>query len=304
MPVFAQEQCMSDWSGIWVAIVTPFLSDESRSVDHPGLKRLVHRCKSAGVHGIVALGSTGEPWAMDDAQQRAVLDTILACADGLPVIAGLGGNHVGQMHARLAAFNSLPLAGIISAPPPYVRPSQPALVQHFERLADLSRAPLLLYDIPYRTGVAMDLATILALAAHRNIAGIKDCGGSATKTQALIQDGRLAVLAGEDAQAFSNLCLGGAGAITAAANVRPEAFVALFQALHRADLSAARRIQHALLPLIDALFSEPNPALVKAALQAGGLITGAVRTPLIDASDAGRARVLQALEAFDALVPR
>ncbi|RQP23921.1 4-hydroxy-tetrahydrodipicolinate synthase [Piscinibacter terrae] len=295
---------MSDWSGIWVAIVTPFLNDGPRSVDHAGLKRLVRRCKSAGVKGLVALGSTGEPWALDDAEQVAVLDTILASGDGLPVIAGLGGNHVGQMHARLAAFNGLPLAGVISSPPPYARPSQPALVQHFERLADLSRAPLLLYDIPYRTGVAMELPTILALAAHRNIAGIKDCGGSAAKTQALIQDGRLAVLAGEDAQAFGNLCLGGAGAITAAANVRPEAFVAMFHALQRADLPKARPIQHALLPLIDALFSEPNPALVKAALQAQGLIADAVRAPLIDASDAGRARVLQALEAFDAQVSR
>ena len=199
---------MFDGSGVWVATVTPFTARTERSVDHAALKRLVAHLKAARVKGIVALGSTGEPWSLDEVEQTAVLDTILSEAGAMPVVAGLGGNHVGRLHERLAVLNGLPLAGVISAPPPYARPSQAALVEHFQRLADVSRAPLLLYDIPYRAGVAIELATILALAAHGNIVGIKDCGGSAAKTQAVIEDGRLAVLAGEDAQAFSTLCLG------------------------------------------------------------------------------------------------
>jgi len=130
--------------------------------------------------------------------------------------------------------------------------------------------------------------------------GIKDCGGSAAKTQALIEDGRLAVLAGEDAQVFSTLCLGGAGAVAAAANVCPEAFVAMFEAVRDGRIEAGRQLQHALRPLIDALFAEPNPALIKAALNARGLVSEAVRPPLLGATDAGRAGVLKALAKFGA----
>jgi 4-hydroxy-tetrahydrodipicolinate synthase len=291
---------MFDGRGVWVAVLTPFSSTAERAVDHAALKRLVARLKAARVKGIVALGSTGEPWSLGEAEQTAVLDTILSHADGMPVVAGLGGNHVGQMHQRLSVLNGLPLAGVISAPPPYARPSQAGLIEHFKRLADLSRAPFLLYDIPYRTGVALDLSTILALAEHGNIVGIKDCGGSPAKTQALIEDGRLAVLAGEDVQVFSNLCLGGAGAITAAANVCPEAFVAMFEAVREGRIDDGRKLQHALRPLIDAMFAEPNPSLVKAALSARGLTGDGVRAPLLGATDAGRAGVLKALAAFDA----
>ncbi len=291
---------MFDGSGVWVAIVTPFTETSEHSVDHAALKRLVASLKAARVKGIVALGSTGEPWSLDESEQAAVLDTILSEAGGMPVVAGLGGNHVGRLHERLAVFNGLPLAGVISAPPPYARPSQAALVEHFQRLADLSRAPFLLYDIPYRAAVALELPTILTLAAHGNIVGIKDCGGSAAKTQALIEDGRLAVLAGEDAQVFSTLCLGGTGAITAAANACPEAFVAMFEAVRDGRIDDARKLQHALRPLIDAMFAEPNPALVKAALGARGLIADTVRPPLLGSTDAGRAGIAKALAAFDA----
>jgi len=291
---------MFDGSGVWVAIVTAFTASSERAVDHAALKRLVAHLKAARVKGIVALGSTGEPWSLSDAEQSAVLDTILGAADGMPVVAGLGGNHVGHLHERLAVLNGLPLAGVISAPPPYARPSQAALADHFSRLADLSRAPFLLYDIPYRTGVALELPTILSLAGHGNIVGIKDCGGSAAKTQALIEDGCLAVLAGEDAKVFSTLCLGGAGAVTAAANVCPEAFVAMFEAVRDGRIDAGRRLQHALRPLVDALFAEPNPALVKAALNARGLTSEAVRAPLLGATEAGRTSVLKALAKFDA----
>jgi len=291
---------MFDGSGVWVAIPTPFTATAERAVDHAALKRLMAHLKAARVKGIVALGSTGEPWSLDDSEQDEVLDTILGDAGSMPVVAGLGGNHVGRLHQRLSVLNGLPLAGVISAPPPYARPSQAALAEHFRRLAEVSRAPLLLYDIPYRAGVAIELPTILALAAHENIVGIKDCGGSAAKTQAVIEDGRLAVLAGEDAQVFSSLCLGGAGAITAAANVCPQAFVDMFEAVRDGRIDDGRRLQHALRPVIDAMFAEPNPALVKAALSARGLAGDAVRAPLLGATEAGRAGVLKALAAFDA----
>lgn len=291
---------MSDLSGIWVAIVTPFHNDATHSVDHTALRKLVQHLRQAEVTGLVALGSTGEAAALDDAEQDAVLDTVLDAAQGLPVIAGLAGNHVGHLHARLAHLNTLTLHAVLSPAPYYVRPSQPALMQHFSDLADRARAPLVLYDIPYRTGVTMELDTILSLAAHPHITGIKDCGGSLDKTQQLISDGRLQVLAGEDAQIFHNLCLGGAGAITAAAQVCPAAFMAMFQALKADRLAEGRQWQHRLAPLIRALFSEPNPALIKGALAQLGLGTVTVRSPLLAGSPAAQSACLRVIHDMEA----
>jgi 4-hydroxy-tetrahydrodipicolinate synthase len=170
---------------------------------------------------------------------------------------------------------------VLSPAPYYVRPSQAGLIAHFNALADASHAPLVLYDIPYRTGVEMTRDTILSLAAHGHIAGIKDCGGSMDKTHALIADGRLQVLAGEDDLTFHNLCLGGAGAITAAAQVMPRAFMAMYRSLRAGDLATARRWQHRMVPWIDQLFSQPNPCMVKAALADQGLMRIDVRPPLL-----------------------
>jgi 4-hydroxy-tetrahydrodipicolinate synthase len=276
-----------DLSGIWVALVTPFHSQaDGQGVDHAALRGLIAHLKRAQVSGLVALGSTGEAAALDDSEQDAVLDTVLDAADGLPVIAGLAGNHIGHMHARLAHLNTLPLHAVLSPAPYYVRPSQAGLVAHFTALADASRAPIVLYDIPYRTSVPMTLDTILSLAAHANITGLKDCGGDLDKTQAIIADGRLQVLAGDDAQVFHNLCLGGAGAITAAAQVRPEAFVAMYRALRAGELDQGRRQQHALAPVLQALFAQPNPCVIKAVLAQQGLMRNEVRSPMLPFNDA------------------
>lgn len=289
---------MTDLSGIWVALVTPFLGPTSNpaqgpGVDHASLRCLIAHLRDAGITGLVALGSTGEPAALDDAEQDAVLDTVLDAAQGLPVIAGLAGNHVGHLHARLAHLNTLPLHAVLSPAPYYVRPSQAGLITHFQALADASRAPLMLYDIPYRTGVQMTLDTLLTLAAHEHIIGLKDCGGSLDKTQQLIADGRLQVLSGEDALIFHNLCLGGAGAITAAAQVAPREFMGMYQAMRQEQLAPARALQHQLVPLMRSLFAEPNPVLVKAELARQGLVLPHVRPPFLEASSSA----VQAVEA-------
>lgn len=277
---------MIDLSGLWVALVTPFEAASPHRVDHAALRRLVQHLRSVPVSGLVALGSTGEAAALDEAEQDAVLDTVLEAAAGLPVIAGLAGQHVGQLHARLAAMARWPLHAVLSPAPAYVRPSQAALVQHFLDLAERSPHPLVLYDIPYRTGVSLALETLWALADHPRIVGIKDCGGSPDKTQQLVADGRLQVLAGEDHLIFPTLCLGGAGAITAAAQVDPARFMALFAAMRQGDLARARALHHALAPLVRALFAEPNPAVVKGVLAQQGWCTPTVRAPLLAGSGA------------------
>lgn len=283
-----------NFSGIWVPLVTPFLTpfEADGGVDHAALRGLVKRCADAGITGLVALGTTGEPASLDDAEQAAVLATILDAADGaLAVIVGLAGNHAPSLLARARQLSALPIVGLLVPAPYYVRPSQAGIVDHFTRLADASAVPLVLYDVPYRTGVAIELETLLALAAHPNIAAIKDCAGDVATTLALIRDGRLQVLAGKDIEMFSTLCAGGGGAIAASAHLCPRAFVAMQRALAEGRLADARERWHTLVPLIAALTSEPNPAPVKAALAQLDLMRDELRPPMTRASAAVRDRL-------------
>ncbi|WP_321786265.1 4-hydroxy-tetrahydrodipicolinate synthase [Paraburkholderia sp. J94] len=272
---------MSSFSGIWIPLVTPF---NQGAVDHEALDALVRHYARAGVAGFVALGTTGEPAALDDREQDAVLATVLAAAGPLPVVAGVSGNHTASVRERVEALNDTPIAGVLAAAPYYIRPSQAGVIGHFTALADASRKPFILYDIPARTGVRLELATLLELAGHERIVAVKDCGGSLDKTLALILDGRLQVLCGEDIEMFGALCAGASGAIAASAHLLPERFVAMAQAVREGRLADARALWHALVPLVRAAFAEPNPGPVKAALARCGLIRNELRAPMTSVS--------------------
>lgn len=282
-----------EFSGLWIPLITPFADD---AVDHPALSSLVKHYADAGVSGFVACGSTGEAAALDKAEQGAVLDTILKAAGTLPVVMGLSGYHLGQTIAWVQELAQRPIAGLLVPPPHYIRPAQAGLVHWFTALADASDKPLVVYDIPYRTGTTITLETLLSLAAHPNIQAIKDCGGDAGKTQALVADGRLQVLAGEDAQIFNTLALGGAGAITASAHQCTEQFVELTRCLREGDLHRARSLWQHLLPLVNAVFAEPNPAVIKAVLAGQGRMQNGLRLPMMAASAEATARLLTAMD--------
>jgi 4-hydroxy-tetrahydrodipicolinate synthase len=273
---------MSIFSGIWIPLVTPFLNGR---VDHDALRRLVRSYIEAKVAGFVALGTTGEPSSLDHAEQEQVLAAILDEAKDHPVAVGLAGNNSAELRERALRLNELPIAGLLVPAPYYVRPSQSGLTDHFTTLADISTVPLIVYDIPYRTGVRLDLATLLTLAGHPNIHAIKDCAGSLETTLALILDGRLSVLAGEDLNMFSTLCLGGHGAIAASAHVRAADFVAVYNDIKHGRLDEGRERFHRLASLIQALGSEPNPAPVKCALDILRMIRQDLRAPMTQATD-------------------
>jgi 4-hydroxy-tetrahydrodipicolinate synthase len=285
----------ADFSGLWVPLITPFVG---QAVDHEALGRLVKHLVSAGVTGLVVCGSTGEAAALSAEEQLAVLRTVARHAPGCPLVMGVGGSNQPTALSWLRTVNAgaeldLPrLHGVLVSAPSYIRPSQAGLRQWFTDLAEASSAPLVLYDIPYRTGATLERDTLLALADHPNIQAIKDCGGDAAKTMALLRDGRLQVLAGEDTQVFSTLALGGAGAIAASAHVHPQHWVALVAALRRGDVASARRLWQPLAPLVEALFSEPNPAPVKAWLAHQRLVENALRPPMTPMSLAGQERLL------------
>ena len=279
------------FSGLWIPLVTPFQSDGA--VDHPALAALTARLLAEGVAGFVACGSTGEAAALDKDEQLAVLETVLEAAQGLPVAMGLSGYHLGQVLAFVQTLARYPLAGLLVPAPHYIRPSQQGLLQWFIAIADASSAPVIVYDIPYRTGSTITTETLLMLAAHPHIQAIKDCGGDVAKTQALITDGRLAVLAGEDAQMLTTLALGGTGAIAASAHWQAPRFVELIALLRAGDLPEARRVWQALQPWVTTCFAEPNPAPLKALLAQEGEMRNVLRVPMTAASPALEARLAE-----------
>jgi 4-hydroxy-tetrahydrodipicolinate synthase len=276
---------MQEFSGIWVPLVTPFAPDGT--VDAPALAALVRRLADAGVHGFVVCGTTGEPATLSEAEKAQVLETVLGAGGELPLLMGVSGVVPDEVAAQCEHWGAERIAGFLVPPPSYVRPSQQGIIGFFERVA-AAAAPhaLFVYDIPYRSGVELSLATLRTLARIPGIRGVKDCGGDTHKTQALIADGELAMFAGEDHLIFTHLCQGGSGAIAASAHLHPERFVALYDALRASRLDEARALHHALAPLIGALFAEPNPGPLKAVLASLGRIGPDLRAPMTPPSAA------------------
>jgi 4-hydroxy-tetrahydrodipicolinate synthase len=269
-----------DFSGVWIPLVTPF---RAGVVDHDALAALVGRLAKDGVAGFVVCATTGEAPLLADAERLDVLATIKSRTT-LPLVMGASGTTAAEVLRRIDAAARHAPAAFMVTPPPYLRPSQDALRAFYTAIADASPAPLVVYDIPARTGVRLELDTLLALAAHPRIVALKDCGGRVAQTEALIADGRLQVLCGNDDEWFSTRCLGGAGAIAASAHVRTDLFVAFDAALARGDLVAGRALWRRLKPLTAALFEEPSPGPVKALLAAGGECANELRAPMTTAS--------------------
>nr|WP_294981167.1 4-hydroxy-tetrahydrodipicolinate synthase [uncultured Pseudomonas sp.] len=268
---------MSTFRGIWVALATPFRAGE---VDFAALHTLVARLLEDGVTGFVVCGTTGEAAALSHEEQLAVLDAVLQWVPPQQVIMGLAGSNLRELLAFQQQIQRRPLAGLLVPAPYYIRPSQVGLESFFQTVADAATVPVVLYDIPYRTGVRIERETLRRIVRHPRIAAIKDCGGDLETTLALIADGEVEVLTGEDLQIFNNLCQGGAGAISASAHVRADLYVRMLYQVESGDLAGARATFYRLLPWIQAAFAEPNPAAVKAALALQGLIADELREPM------------------------
>ncbi|KPA88060.1 MULTISPECIES: 4-hydroxy-tetrahydrodipicolinate synthase [Pseudomonas] len=287
---------MSAFQGIWVPIVTPFIN---QAIDFVALRRLASHLLESGVDGLVVCGTTGEAAALGKHEQLAVLDAVLEVATPQQVVMGLAGNNLSELLQFQSEILKRPLAGLLVPAPYYIRPSQAGLQAFFQTVADASSVPLILYDIPYRTGVSFEAATLLDIVAHENIVAIKDCGGNLNNTLALLASGKVDVLCGEDNQIFNALCLGATGAIAASAHIRPELFVQLHRQVRDQQLTAARTTFFQLTPLLQSLFAEPNPAPVKSVLALQGLIRDELRAPMQASSRALIARLQGQLAALD-----
>lgn len=279
---------MSAFQGIWVPVVTPF---QDGAIDYIGLRRLVGHLLEKHVAGIMVCTTTGEAASLSRDEQLAVLDAVLQWVPAHRVVMGLAGNNQIELLQFQGEILKRPVAGLLVPAPSYIRPSQAGLEAFFRTVADASSVPIILYDIPYRTGVTFEQATLLSIVRHARIVAIKDCGGNLGNTLALLASGEVDVLCGEDVQIFNALCLGASGAIAASAHVHTERFVALWQQVRDNQLAEARATFFELVPLINAMFIEPNPAPVKAALALEGLIGSELRAPMQGASEAVVARL-------------
>jgi 4-hydroxy-tetrahydrodipicolinate synthase len=289
---------MTSFTGIWVPLVTPFQHGE---IDIAALQALVCRLTTTGITGLVVCGSTGEAAALSEDEQLIVLDAVLQAAPNCPVVMGLAGNNMRTVVGRLQQIQRRPIAGVLAPPPYYIRPSQAGLVEYFQALADAASVPLIIYNIPYRTGVSMEFGTLNTIAQHERVKAIKDCGGDQGLTMRLIAETTLQVLAGEDQQLLSTLALGGSGAILASAHIRPDLFVRVADAVRDGQLREAKEVFYRLLPIIRLLFQEPNPGPLKSALAAMGLMHDELRAPMQNASPALRECMAQELKRLECL---
>ena len=290
--------------GLLVPVITPF--DAARHIAEDALERHADEVLAAGAAGIVALATTGEATSLDEGERAAVVAVCArACAarDAVLVV-GAGTYDTRETIARHEALADVPgVRASLAVVPYYVRPSEAAIVAHFQAVAERSPVPLIVYNIPYRTGRGLGSAALLELAGTGNIVGVKQAVGGIDADTLQVLAGApssFSVLGGDDAFLFPLVLMGGAGAIAASANVATDRFAAMIDDGLAGRLDEGRSRAEALLPLTLALFAEPSPAVIKAVLHVQGKIpTPHVRMPLADASPTA---LDQALTVLDTLV--
>jgi 4-hydroxy-tetrahydrodipicolinate synthase len=287
--------------GVYVAVVTPFGQDGSVALE--ALEGLVHGFLDAGAAGVVALGTTAEAAALEPAEKQAVIDLCSkACAErSAQLIVGAGTNNTAASVAAVEALRGTPaLVAALSVVPYYVRPSEAGIVEHMKAVAAASPVPVVVYNIPYRTGRALGSASLLELAGVPNIAGVKQAVGSVDLDTLEVLAGAppgFAMLGGDDAYLFPTVLMGGAGTIAASANIATERFVAMIECGLAGKLEEGRATSEALLPVVKRLFAEPNPSVIKGVLHALGKIpTNSLRLPMTPASTVAVDAALAALE--------
>ena len=286
---------MSDriFTGCGTALLTPFKGEE---VDYEAFAATVDWQVTTGVDFLVPLGTTGETPTLSDEEKRRVLDVAIRHAAGRPVVAGVGSNSVGATLANMRLLQDADAFLVVV--PFYNKPPQRGMYAYFKAVAEATPKPVILYNVPGRTGANLEAATALALARDvPNIIGIKEASGKPEQIQALL-DGRpegFRVLSGNDSDTFDMMRRGADGVISVASNVFPSAMVDLVRALQRGDTEDAAKMDAALQPLFKALFVEPNPIPAKAAMARRGLMENSLRLPLVPASEATEKIIQQTL---------
>lgn len=283
------------FAGAGVALVTPFTGDGS--LDEKSLRRLVRRQVEGGIDFLVPCGTTGEGATMTLEEQRRVVAVTLEESGGRPVLAGAGSNDT-----RLAVEKAMTMAaegahGVLSVGPYYNKPNPEGYVRHFTAVADASPVPVVVYNVPGRTGSNIETRVQLRLARHPNIVAVKEASGNLTQVMDILRDRPegFEVLSGDDAFTLAFMALGAAGVISVAANEVPGPMHELTESCARGDFAAARAVHNRILKLMNLNFVESNPVPVKTALALMGLCEESFRLPLAPPTDATRETMRSAL---------
>ena len=288
---------MKDLRGTGVAMVTPFNADGS--VDFDGLKKLTEHLVSGGVNYLVVMGTTGESVTLNKEEKREVLESILSVNAGrIPVVLGVGGNNTAEVVSSLKSLDTNGLSAILSVSPAYNKPTQNGIYAHYKAISEASPLPIILYNVPGRTGSNMTAATTLRLA-HEcdNIIGVKEASGSLDQCTAILKDRPtdFLVISGDDTLSLSIIASGGDGVISVVANALPAEYSELINSSLTSDFETARKRQYELFDLINMLFEEGNPAGVKSVLKMLNICEEHVRLPLVPVSENLRNRLKQEL---------
>lgn len=292
------------WTGTGTALVTPFT--RGGALDEAGVRKLVRRQIEAGIHFLVPCGTTGESPTLSDEERCRVVELVVDEAGGrVPVLAGAGGYDTREVIRAAQQMKRLGAAGILSVTPYYNKPTQEGLYRHYSAIAEEGGLPVIVYNVPGRTGCNVEAATLVRLGSVANIVGVKEASGNVTQMCEIcraVPDDFL-VLSGDDALTLPVMAVGGHGVISVIANEAPAEMARMVELAEQNDFAAARAIHRRLMPLMSANFVESNPIPVKAAMAAMGLLDEVYRLPLVPPSDAARRRILDALTASGLLQP-
>jgi 4-hydroxy-tetrahydrodipicolinate synthase len=286
--------------GTFTALVTPFRNGD---VDFAALEKLIESQIAAGITGVVAVGTTGESPTLTHEEKENVIQRTVRIARGRgKVIAGTGTNSTRDAIEATKFAEKAGVDGALLVAPYYNKPSQEGLFRHFKAIAGATKLPIMLYNIPGRCSVDILPETVVRLAeACRNIVAIKEASGSVERVGDLRRrlPDEFTILSGDDSLTLPFMSVGAVGVVSVASNLFPAEVCALVRACESGDYKSAQAFQRKLLPLFKDLFIEPNPVPVKAALGWRGVISGEVRLPLCEMTEANQARLRKTLEEFE-----
>jgi 4-hydroxy-tetrahydrodipicolinate synthase len=280
------------FTGVGTALITPFT--KSGALDEPAIKRLAKRQIERGVHFLVPCGTTGETPTLSAAERRRVVELVLEAAEGkVPVMAGAGGYDTSEVAHVAKEMQSLGVQGLLSVTPYYNKPTPEGLYAHFSKIADATPLPILLYNVPGRTGCNIDAATCAKLATIPHVIGVKEASGNITQMVEICRavPSDFLVLSGDDALTLPLMAIGGRGLISVASNVAPAAIASMIEAAERGDFAAARQMHHFLVPLMLGNFIESNPGPVKYAMSVMGLCEESYRLPVVSPRPASQEKI-------------
>ncbi|MBT3194581.1 MAG: 4-hydroxy-tetrahydrodipicolinate synthase [Verrucomicrobia bacterium] len=282
------------FTGVYTAIITPFNTDGS--VDYGCLRSLIDRQAAAGIDGIVPVGTTGESPTLSYEEHSRVIDaTIEACRGRMKVIAGTGANSTAEALSLTQRAKDAGADGTLQVTPYYNKPNQEGLYRHFSAVADLG-LPVMLYNVPGRTGREIAIETICRLASHPSVVGVKEAGGCADRVSLVLSQCDIGILSGDDALTLPMMIAGAAGVISVASNVIPEVMVDMVGAAREGRWSEARALHLAHHMVFSHLFLDTNPIPVKAAMAMKGLCEEVYRLPLCEMDDGLKQQLRTTLE--------